>query len=136
MLRRVLGVVAGFLAFIIIVTAGNRVLRLVWPDYAAVEKAMTFSLAMLLARLALSFAATVMSGWVAAVVGKKAQSAWLLGILWLVIFAPLHLLALWTKFPIWYHLVFLASLLPLSVWGAEWSGTAAERKFLAGGSET
>ena len=109
----------GFLAFVFLVTAGNRVLRAAWHAYAAVEKERAFSLAMLLARLALSFVSTVAAGWVAAVVAKKAQAAWILGAAWLVMFAPYHLLVVWAKYPAWYHLIFLLSLLPLSIWGGK-----------------
>jgi len=54
MLRTILGIVAGFFAWWIIVTVINRgVLHLAWPAYAAADtQAMAFSFSMKIARLA------------------------------------------------------------------------------------
>ena len=41
----------------------------------------------------------------------------LLGILLLLAFIPVHL-RLWSLFPLWYHLVFLGTLVPLIVLGS------------------
>jgi hypothetical protein len=40
-----------------------------------------------------------------------------LGILLIALFIPVHY-SLWDRFPIWYHLTFLVSLLPLAILGA------------------
>ena len=53
---------------------------------------------------------------------------WLVGAILLAIFIPEHVLQLWQKFPVWYHLTFLITLVPLVVLGAHLArGVAAER---------
>jgi hypothetical protein len=42
----------------------------------------------------------------------------LFALLLLALFVPFHL-GLWARFPVWYHIVFLGSLVPLVVLGAK-----------------
>lgn len=114
MLRRIGAVVAGILAWTVVVTILNLGLRHGWPAYAAVEKAMTFSLAMMAARLAISALSSSASGYVAAWIGRDRWSALVAGVLIMLLFLPVHV-QIWDRFPIWYHLTFLASL-PLLSW--------------------
>ena len=116
MLRKVLGTLAGLLAWIVIVTVLNFGLRAALPGYAAVEKAMTFTLVMMLGRLAISFASSLVSGAVATEIGDR-SSALIAGMILLLLFLPVHY-QIWSKFPVWYHLSFLASLPLLSMAGA------------------
>lgn len=116
MLRKALGVLAGLLAWIVIVTVLNFGLRAALPGYAAVEKAMAFTLVMMFGRLAISFASSLASGFVAAKVGDR-SSTLITGVILLLLFLPVHY-QIWSKFPVWYHLSFLASLPLLSIAGA------------------
>jgi hypothetical protein len=45
-----------------------------------------------------------------------------LGAIILALFIPVHI-QLWAKFPIWYHLVFLGTLVPLVAFGAAFTRT-------------
>jgi hypothetical protein len=113
MLRKLLGVVGGFIAFFVIGTAGFFLLRVCWHDYALVEKEMKFTLAMLLSRLGISVLCSVGAGWVAMLFAKgDTTTSWWLGVLMLLLFIPIHY-GLWDKFPVWYHLVFLMTLAPI-----------------------
>jgi hypothetical protein len=114
-LIKVVAVVAGLVAWIALVTVINLGLRHGWPAYAAVEKAMTFTLAMMAARLLESFVSSLASGWVAAKIGGR-LAALVTGLMLLLMFAPVHY-NIWHVFPVWYHLTFLVSLLALSVLG-------------------
>jgi hypothetical protein len=114
-LIKVAAVVAGLVAWTLIVTALNLVLRHGWPAYAAVEKAMAFTLPMMAARLAESFASSLASGWIAARIGGRI-AALVTGLMLLLMFVPIHY-QLWHVFPVWYHLTFLTSLVVLSVAG-------------------
>lgn len=117
MLRKILGAVAGIVVWTVLVVAFDFVLRNVWHDYAAVEKAMAFTVPMMAARLAMSGAGSLVSGAVAASLGRdRFTSALIAGATLLVIFLPIHY-SIWAKFPIWYHLTFLTSLPVLSVVG-------------------
>jgi hypothetical protein len=116
MLRRIAAIAAGLLSWTFLVTLGNLLLRWAWPAYALAEPAMTFTLPMLLARLAMSAAASLVSSWIAAIVGGR-RSGVITGFILLAAFLPVHH-ALWAKFPVWYHLIFLTSLPLLAFAGA------------------
>lgn len=117
MWRQIGGAIAGIIAWIALVIVFDLVLRRLWPDYAAVEKAMTFTVPMMAARLSESGVASLLSGAIAAVLGRdRLRPALIAGIVLLLFFIPVHY-SLWHKFPIWYHLTFLSSLVILSVAG-------------------
>ena len=80
---------------------------------------MTFTLPMLLARLSIGALATLTAGLVTAVIARRSLLARLMpGALLLVVFIPLHIM-LWDRFPVWYHLTFLGSLVPLTYVGGK-----------------
>jgi hypothetical protein len=117
MLRQIGGAVAGIIVWIAVVIVLNTALRRLWPEYAAVEKAMAFTLPMMIARLSMSGISSVLSGGIAAVLGRdRLKPALIAGIVLLLFFLPVHY-SLWSRFPVWYHLTFLSSLVILSVAG-------------------
>jgi len=119
--RNILGVIAGLAVWIAIAGVAGLAMRSGWPEYARVADAMTFSLPMMFARLAIGASATLGAGWVAAVVARRAMLASVTaGLLLVLVFVPQHLM-LWTRFPIWYHLTFLVSLVPLAYLGGQMS---------------
>ena len=110
MLRTVLGVVAGIVAWIALVIASDFAISAVWPAYQAAKPNMSFDLAMMLARLTESTVALVIAAWIASRAAPASrQAGWGLGIVLLLCFIPIHY-GLWNKFPVWYHAYFLASL--------------------------
>jgi len=126
MAKDILGVVAGLAVWIAIATVAGLAMRSQWPEYASVADAMTFTLPMMVARLAIGALATLGAGWVAAVIARRPVLAPVTaGVLLVVVFVPQHVM-LWDKFPVWYHLTFLVSLVPLTYLGGEigapWQG--------------
>jgi len=123
MARVVVGVLAGLVAWFAVATLGNFVLRAALPGYAEVEKAMNFTLGMMIARLLLGALASLCAGFVVAWISRRsgAPVVALVAVL-LALFVPVHY-AMWTTFPFWYHLVFLTSIVLLT-----WSGAAALRR--------
>jgi hypothetical protein len=117
MLRLVGGVVLGLVIWMAGVTVLNFGLRAGLPGYAAVEKAMAFTLVMMIARLSISALASLASGYGAAWLGGQ-RAAMIAGVVLLIIFLPIHYY-LFDKFPLWYHLTFLVSLPVLSVAGGK-----------------
>jgi hypothetical protein len=117
MMRTTLAVAAGFVAWVVVVTLGNLLLRAILPGYAVVEAAMAFTPLMLVARLTLGVAASLAAGYVGSVVGRQRPLAVpvLAGLLALF-FLVVHL-KLWDKFPGWYHIIFLGTLAPLVLLG-------------------
>jgi hypothetical protein len=117
-MRTIGAVAAGLVVWIVVATIGNLALRFSWPAYAAVEKAMAFTLGMLVARLILGALASLGAGFTVAWLGRrKPIAAWSLVILLLAIFIPVHY-TLWHRFPAWYHVVFIASLVVFTLLGA------------------
>jgi len=95
------------------------IMRSAWPEYASVADAMTFTLPMMFARLAIGALATLGAGWVTAVIARRSMLASVTaGLLLVVVFVPQHIM-LWNRFPVWYHLTFLVSLVPLAYLGGQ-----------------
>ena len=118
-LRTILAIAAGFVVWFAVATVANFAIRLLFPGYAEVEKAMNFSLAMLLARLVLGAAASIAAGVAFAAVTPSARlPRYVFALLLLALFVPVHV-SLWDKFPIWYHIIFLGSLVPLVMLGTK-----------------
>lgn len=113
--RRLLAVIGGFVAWWVAASLISRGIKLGWPAYAAAEPKHQFTLGMMAARLGMGAAATVAAGWVTHRIAPGSRhSALGLGLLLLLFFIPVHVW-LFKAFPLWYHLVFLASLVPLSM---------------------
>jgi hypothetical protein len=120
MWRTIAGILAGFVAWWVVATILNIGLRLWLPGYALVEHALLFTLPMKIARLALAVVASIAAGAVVRAIAPSSRWApWLAGSLLLAMFLPVHLYYLWSKFPIWYHLTFLLTLVPLVALGAQ-----------------
>jgi hypothetical protein len=133
MARTTLGIVAGLAAWVAITSVAGVIMRGAWPQYASVADAMTFTLPMLCARLAIGAVAALAAGFIAAVIARKSLVATLMpGALLLVAFIPVHI-TLWDKFPLWYHLTFLVSLVPLTYAGGKL--TEASARQIAGSRE-
>jgi hypothetical protein len=89
---------------------------------------MTFSLAMLLARLVLGAGASIVAGIACAAVTPRTRwPVFVFALLLLALFVPVHV-SLWDTFPLWYHIVFLGSLFPLVVLGAKLLGSRGGRR--------
>jgi hypothetical protein len=116
--RKIAGVVAGLVIWIVIALVVGEIMRASWPAYASVAPAMAFTLPMKLARLAIGALATLAAGGATALIACSTTAVLVTGALLLVVFIPQHI-SLWDKFPIWYHLTFLASLVPLSFAGSQ-----------------
>ena len=117
MVKAIIAIVAGLVAWIAVVALAGVIMRSSWPAYARVADAMTFTLPMMLARLSIGALATLAAGWVTAAIARRPMLVRLMpGLILLVAFIPQHI-ALWNVFPLWYHLTFLLSLVPLTYLG-------------------
>src|SRR5215469_791450 len=111
-------VITALVTWFFVATVVNLALRALWPHYHEVEIAFNFTFAMKVARLVLGAISTLGAGFVAAWISKgRMSAATLTGIVLLGLFIPGHY-RIWDKFPVWYHLTFLVSLLPLTLVGA------------------
>ena len=125
MKRGIASVLAGLVAWFVVATIINFALRMSWADYALAEKPMTFTLGMQAARLVIGAIASLCAGfaaaWIARGIGTPVK---VLAALLLLLFLPVHY-GLWDRFPLWYHAVFLASLVPLTLLGARMRAQSA-----------
>jgi hypothetical protein len=118
MVRNIAGVAGGLVVWMLVATLGNLALRFGLPGYADVEKEMTFTLAMLVGRLFLGVVSSLCAGATVAWITKRDARVVVIfaGVLF-ALFVPVHY-NLWDKFPLWYHIVFLASLVVMPPLGA------------------
>ena len=118
MKRSILACLAGLLTWIVVVTVINRGLRLSLPNYTAAEHTLQFTLGMKWARLLMAIVTSVVAGVITAWISRSSRWApWIVGGVVLAMFVPFHI-AIWSKFPVWYHLTFLLTILPAVLLGA------------------
>lgn len=122
-LRGVGGLAAGWATSAAVLAAGFALLRLLWADYALAEPEKAYTLAMLLARLVIFSSMIAATAAVAALVAGDERFAWIAGALILLVSIPPHLYPghVWDDYPVWYHVVYLVSILPIAVAGGRWS---------------
>ena|ERR1700758_1180320 len=118
MIRGVCAVVVAVFVWFVVATIGNLALRVMIPGYAEVERAMSFTLPMQIARLALGLVSSLCAGAVcAAITRSKGLPVKVLAGIMVLLFLPVHY-SLWAKFPVWYHAFFLITLAPAVMLGA------------------
>jgi hypothetical protein len=116
--RIIPGIIAGIAAWILAVSLLDRGLRLGLSGYAVAEPDMTFTLPMMVARLTIGALASLIAGAVAGWIDRRTGPAvWIVGVMLLAAFIPRHV-AIWHMLPVWYHLTFLVTLVPLMVLGS------------------
>ena len=113
-----LAFLAGLVTWLIVASVLDRGLRIALAGYAAAEPKMTFTLGMMAARLTIAAVTSVIAGAVAGWISPMGvRVAWVMGAILLAVFLPEHV-RLWNAFPVWYHLTFLVTLVPLAVLGS------------------
>ena len=126
----VLGVVAGFFAWVIVWFGSEKILSAIWPvGYGAHQRAFeeaiknggqfTADTTMLLTHIVLGSIVSVMSGFLAArIAGENIRAPLVLGCLLLAL-GLLKAVMSWPYAPIWYHVIFTALLLPMAIMGGK-----------------
>ena len=118
MKRAILAFLAGLVMWLLVVSVLDRGLRIALAGYAVAESKMTFTPGMMAARLTIAVMTSVIAGAVAGWISPVGvRVAWVMGAILLAVFIPEHV-RLWNAFPIWYHLTFLVTLVPLVVLGS------------------
>jgi hypothetical protein len=113
-----LAVLIGFIVWFVVATVANLLIRASLSGYAEAEPVARFTLAMMLARLAVGGLSSVAAGLACALSARASPVAVnILAIALVLFFLPVHY-SLWARFPLWYHAVFLVSLVPLVLVGA------------------
>ena len=122
MWRTVASILAGLVVWTFVATILNFGLRAALPGYHSAESTLQFTMAMKVGRLSLAALSCLAAGATVRAVAPASRAApWVAGAIVLALFLPVHY-QLWDKFPAWYHLTFLLSIVPLFALGAlPWS---------------
>ena len=130
MVRIVLGVIAGFFAWLIVWVGSEKIFSAIWPEgfgahQLAFEAALknggqfTADTTILLTHIVLGSIVSAMSGFLAALIaGENKRAPLALGFL-LLAFGILKVVMSWPYVPIWYHVIFTALLLPMTIMGGK-----------------
>src|SRR3954453_12571967 len=106
------GALIGIVTFIVVGGTGLAALKM-WPAYAHAAPHKAYTIAMLFARLTNALIACLAAGMAAARVARA--SPWVAGIAILSGSLYIHVVQVWADYPAWYHLVFLAFIVPATV---------------------
>lgn len=134
MVRIILGAIAGFIAWLIAWVGSEKLISAIWPAFgthqAAFQAAITdggqftADTTMLLTHTGMGSIISVMSGALAALIaGENARAPLVVGIL-LLAMAVMKAVMSWQYVPIWYHVIFTAILLPMTIMGGKLKTTA------------
>ncbi len=129
MIRIILGIIVGFVAWTILWLGSDYVFGMLLPWYHAQNDAMELAMAnqktfqadstILIIRLVTSVVASILSGFLAVVVSKEqAKTTLILGVLLLIV-GILVQVSVWSYIPIWFHLTFLVLLIPMTILGGK-----------------
>jgi hypothetical protein len=129
MLRIVLGVIAGFFAWLTVWIGSEKILSAIWPAFGVHQRAFeevvknggqfTADTTMLLTHIVLGSIVSVMAGSVAALIARESTRAPLVVGLLLLALGLLKAVMSWPYVPIWYHVIFTAILLPMAIMGGK-----------------
>lgn len=135
MMRIILGVIVGFVAWLMLWVGSETVLSAISPGWfgahqaafqAAIENGSPFAAdsTILLIHIVLASIVSVISGFLAALIaGENKRAPLILGFL-LLAMGLLKLAMSWELVPVWYHVIFTAILLPVAVLGGKLKTTA------------
>ena len=129
MLRIVLGVIAGFVSWLIVWVGSEKILSAIWPAFGANQRAFqaaiehggqfTADTTMLLTHIVLASTVSLLAGFLAALIaGENKRAPLVLGFLLLAL-GLLKAVMSWPYVPIWYHVIFTALLVPMTILGGK-----------------
>ena len=130
MVRIVLGVIGGFISWAIMWFGSEKILSAIWPEgFGAHQRAFeaaiknggqfTADTTLLLIHIVLASIVSVMAGFLAALIaGEHMRAPVVLGFL-LLAFGLLKAVMSWQYVPLWYHVIFTALLIPMTIAGGK-----------------
>ena len=127
MLRIVLGVMAGFISWLIIWIGSEKIISAIWPAFGVHQRAFedalknggafTAETGPLLTHIVMGSIVSVIAGALAALVaGENSRAPLFAGILLLLMGIAKAAMS-WQYVPLWYHVIFTAILLPMAILG-------------------
>jgi hypothetical protein len=121
--RKIGAILAGLLVFAVVALAFWFAAHTGWPAYAEVEKQRAFTLDMQITRLAVGMLATLAAGAAASCLDHGVKQTVLLTGMVLLLISVVDHIYIWDQYPVWYHLVYLAYLVPLTLLGGHLART-------------
>ena len=125
MVRSVIGVVVGVVAWMVGFWILAILLAQLWPDYAVHgrqwtrEGVFTFTAPMACCNLVMWLLAEIVAGWVAGRIARRREPVWVLAGLLGVYLAAVHLVLYWPRFPWWYNLGVVIPAVPAVLLGGK-----------------
>lgn len=135
MLRIILGVIAGFVAWSILWIGSDQMLHMFSPVWYGVQKnAMALAVAngeaysaeslVVIIDLVRSIIASVIAGYLAALAaGENRRTPLVLGAILLAVGVAVQV-HVWNVYPAWFHILFLILLIPMTILGGKMKTTA------------
>jgi hypothetical protein len=129
MVRIVLGVIAGFFGWLIGWLVSEKIISAIWPAFGTHQRAFeeatknggafTADNGALITHIVLGTIASLMAGALAAIIAVRNTYAPLIGGCLLLAMGIAKAAMSWQLVPIWYHIIFTAMLLPLTIVGGK-----------------
>ena len=130
MLRIILGAIAGFIVWTILLLSSDAIWMALSPDWfgkhqaelqSAVNNKTPFMAdsAILLIAVIRSAILSIITGFIAALIAKENFISPLLLGIFLLLFGSLVSFAAWNNVPVWYHFGILLPLIPLTIFGGK-----------------
>lgn len=130
MVRIALGVIAGFFAWSIAWFGGETILSAIGPQWFGVHQAafqaaivnggqFTADTTLLITHILLGCVVSVLAGFIAALIARENRRAPLVLGMLLLAFGVLKAVMSWPYVPMWYHVLFTALLLPMTMLGGK-----------------
>lgn len=115
----IIGVLVGFIVWTILWLGSDAIIRAIAPDVAPDEDLSNISSTYLIIKLVSSVFFSIISGYIAAMTANEnVKSSLHLGILLLLVGIFFQAMA-WNQIPLWYHLLFLILLIPMTILGGK-----------------
>lgn len=129
MVRIILGVIGGFISWMMLFIGIEKIISALWPAFGVNQKAFeeaiknggqfTADTTMLLTQLVFGTIVSVMAGAIAALIAGETSKAPLFAGILLLLMGIAKAAMSWQYVPVWYHVVFTAMLLPLAFLGGK-----------------
>ena len=125
MARSIGGVVTAFVMWTVLWLGFNAIVQALFPELVVPEQPITHA-GVLLTFIVYSAAISAAAGFVCAVVRKESpmKTVWVFALIQLAIGVFVEI-TYWDLMPAWYHIGFLALLVPATVWGGTLKGDGA-----------
>ena len=116
-LRLAAGLALGWATSFVVLSGGFVLLRASWQDYALADPEKAYTLTMLFVRLFIFSSMIAATSVVATLVSGNKYIPWVTGGLIFAMSVPPHLYPgyVWDDYPVWYHIAFLLSIIPIAV---------------------